>query len=85
MRIEEQDVGRVSALIYSGLSALGAGAFFLATLLTGDYSWVSRIGGAIWIFLLGMIILMPTVTPALRAISEGHLRDVRDGGRHASH
>ena len=85
MRIEDQDVGRVSALIYSGLSVLGASAFFLATLLTGDYSWVSRIGGAIWIFLLGMIILMPTVTPMLRAMAEGHRGDGGGGGRHASH
>ena len=85
MRIEDRDVGRVSAAIYTGLSVLGASGFFLATVLTGDYSWVSRIGGAIWIFLLGMIILMPTVTPALRAMSEGHLRDVGGGGRHASH
>ncbi|MFQ5471951.1 MAG: hypothetical protein ACE5FA_03555 [Dehalococcoidia bacterium] len=76
MRINDQDVGRVSAVIYGGLSALGAGAFFLITLLTGDYSWVSRIGGAIWIFLLGMIILMPTVMPLVRTMSEGDVRDV---------
>ena len=37
------------------------------TLVTGDYSWVSRIGGAVWLFLLAMIILMPTVTPLVRA------------------
>ncbi len=67
MRIEDQDVSRVSAFIYGGLSALGASAFFLATVLTGDYSWVSRIGGSIWIFLLAMIILMPTVTPLVRS------------------
>ena len=67
MRIEEQDVGRVSVAIYSGLAALGAGAFLLVTVLTGDYSWVSRIGGAIWIFLLSMIILMPTITPMVRS------------------
>jgi hypothetical protein len=67
MRIEEQDVGRVSVAIYSGLAALGAAAFLLVTVLTGDYSWVSRIGGAIWIFLLSMIILMPTITPMVRS------------------
>jgi len=67
MRIEEQDVARVSVAIYSGLAALGAGAFLLVTVLTGDYSWVSRIGGAIWIFLLSMIILMPTITPMVRS------------------
>jgi len=67
MRIEEQNVGRVSVAIYSGLAALGAAAFLLVTVLTGDYSWVSRIGGAIWIFLLSMIILMPTITPMVRS------------------
>ncbi len=84
MRIEEQYVGLVSAAIYGGLSALGAGGFFLVTLLTGDYSWVSRIGGAIWIFLLGMIILMPTVMPMIRAMSEGNRGDVERGGSHAA-
>jgi len=67
MRIEEQNVGRVSVAIYSGLAALGAAAFLLVTVLTGDYSWVSGIGGAIWIFLLSMIILMPTITPMVRS------------------
>lgn len=58
--------GAVSAAIYTGLS-LAAGLIFLAvTLAFGDYDWVARIGGAIWIFALCMIILMPTVTPMVR-------------------
>lgn len=59
--------GRISALIYTTLAAGSAAAFFAVTLLTGDYSWVSRIGGAGWVFLLTMIILMPTVTPWVKA------------------
>lgn len=59
--------GRISALIYTSLSATFAGTFLGITLLTGDYSWVSRIGGAGWVFLLSMIILMPTVTPWVKA------------------
>ena len=74
MKIGERDVGRVSAAIYGGVSALGASAFLLVTLVTGDYSWVSRIGGATWIFLLGMIILLPTITPLVRARAEGQRR-----------
>lgn len=59
--------GRLSALIYTSLSAAFAGTFLGVTILTGDYSWVSRIGGAGWVFLLSMIILMPTVTPWVKA------------------
>ncbi len=58
--------GRMSAVIYTSVSLAAALAFLLVTLLTGDYSWVARIGGAVWLFLLSMIILMPTVTPWVR-------------------
>ncbi len=58
--------GKLSALIYTTASLAAASAFFLVTLLTGDYTWVARLGGSAWIFLLSMIILMPTVTPWLR-------------------
>ena len=53
----------VSALVYTAVSLLGAVAFLAATTLRGDYNWVARLGGAGWVFLLLMIILMPTVTP----------------------
>lgn len=53
----------VSALIYIILAMGAAGLFFVATLLTGDYSRVARLGGAAWVLLLSFIILMPTVTP----------------------
>lgn len=66
MRFTADDAGRVSAAIYTGLSALAAGVFFAVTVLTGDYSWVARVGGSAWVFLLSMIILMPTVTPWVR-------------------
>ena len=66
------DAGRLSAAIYTGISLAAAVAFFLVTVLTGDYSWVARIGGAIWVFGLSMIILMPTVTPWLRSRLGGH-------------
>ncbi len=58
--------GQLSAAIYTSLSLLAGLLFFLVTLLTGDYSWVARGGGAIWVFGLCMIILMPTVTPWVR-------------------
>ena len=58
--------GAIAAAIYGGLS-LAAGLVFLAvTIAFGDYDWVARIGGAIWVFALCMIILMPTITPLVR-------------------
>ncbi|TMG03015.1 MAG: hypothetical protein E6I03_04630 [Chloroflexi bacterium] len=58
--------GTVAAAIYTGLS-VAAGLIFLAiTIAFGDYDWVARIGGAVWVFALCMIILMPTVTPLVR-------------------
>ncbi len=55
----------VSAAIYTAMAVAGAAAFFVVTLF-GDYTWVTRIGGAGWVFLLSMIILMPTVTPRVK-------------------
>ncbi len=57
--------GQVSAIIYTGASLIAALVFFIITLV-GDYSWVARIGGSVWICALCMIILMPTVTPWVR-------------------
>ena len=50
-----------AAVIYTGLSLLAAGLFEIAT-ISGDYGAVARIGGAVWVFILSMIILMPPVT-----------------------
>jgi len=52
--------GLISALIYTGI-AVAASLLFLAT--TGDrgYNLIARIGGAVWVFVLLMIILMPLV------------------------
>ena len=66
MSSAQWNVGLISAAIYTTVSTLAAGAFLALTLLTGDYSWVARAGGSAWVFLLSMIILMPTVTPWLR-------------------
>jgi hypothetical protein len=51
--------------VSAGISLAGALAFLAVTLLTGDYSWTARIGGSIWLFLLAMIIALPTVMPLL--------------------
>lgn len=57
--------GFLSALFYTGISIVASGVFFVATLL-GDYNWLTRLGGAGWVFLLSMIILMPVVTPFIK-------------------
>jgi len=64
--MNERRASYVSAIIYTSIALLGAGAFLAATTLGGHYDWVARLGGAGWVFLLSMIILMPTVTPWLK-------------------
>jgi hypothetical protein len=71
MKLEAKDASRLSAAIYTAVSVTTAGIFFAITVLAGDYSWVARVGGSGWIFLLSMIILMPTVTPWVRKRLEG--------------
>ena len=71
MSSAQWNVGLISAVVYTTVSVLAAGIFFAVTLLTGDYSWVARVGGSAWVFGLSMIILMPTVTPWLRKRLEG--------------
>lgn len=61
---------RLATLTSTGLSLLGAGAFLAITTTTGDYAWVARLGGAGWVFLLAMIITMPTVTPWIKRVVE---------------
>lgn len=58
--------GLVSAMLYVPLALLAAGLFFTATLLAGGSGWVARLGGSGWVFLLALIILMPTVTPLVK-------------------
>ncbi len=60
-----RNVALISAFVYSGISLVVSGLFFIMTLL-GSYSWVARVGGAAWVFLLAMIVLMPLVIPAVR-------------------
>jgi hypothetical protein len=61
--VNERRASYISAIIYTSIALLVAGAFLAVTTLGGDYDWVARLGGAGWVFLLSMIILMPTVTP----------------------
>jgi hypothetical protein len=60
-----KNMNLISAVIYTGISLLTAGLFVVAT-LGGNYTAVERFGGAAWVFLLSMIILMPVVIPLVR-------------------
>jgi hypothetical protein len=55
----------ISAIIYTGISLVAAGLFIVGT-LPGHYTAVERFGGAAWVFLLCMIILMPIIIPLVR-------------------
>lgn len=66
MMIRPERAGILSALLYTSISLLAAAIFLAATIGTGGYPWVARLGGAAWVFLLSMIILMPTLTPWVR-------------------
>ena len=68
--------GIVAAIICTGIALLGAGSFLAATTLSGNYDWVARLGGAGWVFLLSMIILMPTITPWVkRRLGRAEIRE----------
>ena len=60
-----KSVGFVSTAISAGISLVVAGLFLVGT-LAGEYTLVERIGGAGWVFLLSMLILMPIITPLVK-------------------
>lgn len=66
MRITDDNINTVSAVVYTAIASLAAAVLF-AVATAADYEWVARVGGAGWVFLLTMIILMPTVPSLLRA------------------
>ncbi len=58
----DRRVGRLSALTYTAVSLIVALAFFALATARGGYTDVARLGGAVWVFLLSMIVSMPLVT-----------------------
>ena len=57
----EKAVAQKSAWIYLPISLGSALLFWLITTLSGEYPAVARIGGAIWVGLLCLIVSMPVV------------------------
>jgi hypothetical protein len=68
----EQQVARRSAWIYLPISLGAALLFFLAASLAGDYPPVARIGGAVWVWLLSLIVSMPIVTARVKKRLRSH-------------
>lgn len=66
MKEKRSSVGRVSALIYTAVSAVAALAFFLTASSLGGYTPTAIFGGTAWVFLLTMIVTMPTVAPLVK-------------------
>ena len=54
---------RISAVIYTSISLGLALAFLFAASAMGKYTATVIYGGAAWVFVLLMIVTMPTVTP----------------------
>ena len=57
----EKAVAQKSVWIYLPLSLGSALIFVLIASLTGNYTLVARLGGALWVGLLSLIVSMPIV------------------------
>ena len=62
----EKQVAQKSVLIYLPISVGLALFFLLITSLTGNYPWVARVGGAVWVGLLSLIVSMPIVVSRVK-------------------
>lgn len=58
----EKNILRISALGYTGTSLGVAGLFWILTQMVGGYPRAAVVGGAIWSFILSMIVTMPLYT-----------------------
>ena len=57
---------RVSYLLSFTFALVLGGGFFLITSLTGEHSPLTRYGGGAWVFLLALIVALPTITPFMK-------------------
>jgi hypothetical protein len=58
----DKEIARKSAMVYLAITAAAALVFLIASNLIGNYTIVARIGGAVWVSLLTLIVSMPLVT-----------------------
>lgn len=64
-----KSVSFMGKAISAGISVTGAGLFFVFT-SAGEFTMVERIGGAGWVLLLSMIILIPVITSLMKRRQE---------------
>lgn len=62
----EKEIARKSAVIYLPISIGVALLFLLAASVLGNYPPVAKIGGAVWVGLLSLIVSMPIVTSRVK-------------------
>ncbi|RPJ32779.1 MAG: hypothetical protein EHM35_11180 [Planctomycetaceae bacterium] len=62
----EKETGRRSARIYLPLSVGAALIFWLVASVVGEYPLVARVGGALWVWILSLIVSMPLVTSRVK-------------------
>jgi hypothetical protein len=67
----EKQVAQKSMLIYLPISVGLALFFLLITTLTGNYPLVARMGGAVWVGLLSLIVSMPLVISRVKKRLQG--------------
>lgn len=64
-------ITRKSALVYLAITAAAALVFLLASTLIGNFTIVAKIGGAVWVSLLTLIVSMPLVTSSFKKKFKG--------------
>ena len=67
----ERKVAARSAVAYMTISLTASLAFLSAATLAGTYNDVGRFGGAVWVFLLTIIVSMPLVTSRFKKRPRG--------------
>lgn len=63
MRENQRKAARISAAAYTLTSLIIALSFFALASAMGKYAPTAIYGGTAWVFLLSMIVTMPTITP----------------------
>ena len=67
----DKRVVRVSALWYTGISLAVVALFLILARVVGGYPPAAIYGGAVWSFLLSMIVTMPVVTSYVKRRARG--------------
>jgi len=63
----DRGIARRAARIYLPLAITAALLFLVAASVTGEYTTVARVGGAVWVGTLSLIVSMPVVTARAKA------------------